>query len=136
MHSRSLVSRVIPAMATAMAVAISSGAALAADSGSQVRIHSTPTVTQDRWSPTGIQDQQEQLSENISYADLNLSTSSGAHELKSRVRDAAHDICQKLGNDDQSNRGPGALEHQVQCVNGALDEAMPTVNRVIASAGK
>jgi len=117
MHSRRLVSGVISA--TTLAVAISSGAVFAQDTG-QVRVHGMP-------------DQQEQLSENISYADLNLATSSGARALKSRARDAASSICQKLG-DDQSNRGPGALEHQIQCVNGALGAAMPQINRAIASA--
>ena len=134
MHSRRLASRVIPAIS--LAAAIYGGAVFAHDSGSQVRIESTPTVTQDGWSPTGIQDQQEQMSENVSYADLNLATSSGARELKSRARDAANSICQKLGDNDPSNRGPGALEHQIQCVNGALDEAMPRINRAIASAGQ
>ena len=134
MHSRRLVSRVIPAIS--LAAAIYGGTTLAHDNGDQVRIQGAPTVTRNGWSPTGIQDQQEQMSENVSYADLNLATSSGARELKSRARDAANSICQKLGDDDQSNRGPGALEHQIQCVNGALDEAMPEIDRAIAAAGQ
>lgn len=133
MHSRRLVSRVIPAT-VALAVVVCGGTVFAHDNSSQVRIQGTPSVTQDGWSPSGIQDQQEQLSENISYADLNLATSSGARELKSRARDAANSICQKLGDDDQSNLGAGALEHQIQCVNGALNEAMPRIDRAIASA--
>jgi UrcA family protein len=132
MRSRSLVSRVVPAIT--LAVAISSGAVFGQDNGSQVRIQGMPMVTTNGWSHTGIQDQQMQLSENISYADLNLATSSGVHELRSRVRDAANSICQKLGDSDDSNRGPAALEHQVECVNGALGDAMPQVDRVIASA--
>ena len=135
MHSRRSVSRVmIPAMT--LAAAICSGAVFAHDNNpsddSQVRIQGEPVVTHDGWSRTGIRDEREQLSQDVSYADLNLATSSGARELKTRVREAASNICWKLGDYDDSNLGAGALENQATCVTGALQDAMPKVDKAIA----
>jgi UrcA family protein len=132
MHSRSLARRAIPATVT-LAFVIASATVFAQDNGSQeVRIQGAPVVTSEGWSHTGIQDQRVMLSQNISYADLNLATPAGERELKSRVRDAANTICQRLGDYDQSNRGVDAQQHQVECVDGALDDAMVQVRRALA----
>jgi UrcA family protein len=120
--------------AVALGLAISSGAAFAQDSGDQeVRIQGAPVVTSEGWSRTGIQNQRVQLSQNVSYSDLDLATSSGASELKARVHNVADAICDRLGSDDLQAAIDAEANH-IQCVNSTVDNAMPRVRRAIASA--
>ena len=136
MRSRRLIQRAIPAT-VALAFALSGAAVFAQDSSSQeVKIQSTPVVTTDGYSRTGIQDQRMQLSRNISFADLNIATPAGADELKARVRDAANMICERLGNADPDSTAIAQQEDQNNCVNGAVDDAMTQVRRAMAARNR
>ena len=135
MHSRRPAQRAIPAT-VALAFALSSGAVLAQNSGSQeVRIRGVPTlVTTERDSVTGITNQKLQLSQNISYADLNLASPAGRDALKARVRDAANSVCERLGQADPDPTASAQQEDQTNCVNNAIDDAMTQVRRAQAAS--
>jgi len=134
MRKHKLIGRVVPG-AVILAFAISGGTAFAQSGDNpEVRIQGAPVVTTEGWSRTGIQTQTVQLTSNVSYSDLNLATSSGASELKARVHDAAAEVCSRLGNSQELRAAIDSEEHHIQCVNGAVDNAMPQVRRVIASA--
>ena len=136
MRKRKLIGRVISS-AVVMGFAISSGAAFAQNGDDQeVRIQGVPVVTSDGWSRTGIQNQQVQLSQNVSYSDLNLATPSGESELKARVHNVADAICDRLGQSDELRAAMDATAHHIQCVNRAVDDAMPHIRQAIASAGE
>lgn len=133
MHSRKLMGRAVLG-AAALGLAISSGAAFAQNGDQEVRIQGVPVVTSDGWSRTGIQNQQVQLSQNVSYSDLNLATQSGESELKARVHNVADAICDRLDQSGEPGPAIGATARHIQCVNSAVDNAMPHVRRAIASA--
>jgi UrcA family protein len=134
MRRRNLMGRVIPS-AVALGLAISSGAVFAQNGDDQeVRIQGVPVVTSDGWSRTGIQNQRVQLSQNVSYSDLNLATQSGESELKARVHNVADAICDRLGQSDEPRAAIDATANHIQCVNSAVDNAMPHIRRAIASA--
>lgn len=121
--------------AMAIGLVISSGAAFGQNGGDQeIRIQGVPVVTSQGWSRTGIQNQQVQLSQNVSYSDLNLATSAGESELKARVHNVADAICDRLGQADEPRDAIDATANHIQCVNSAVDNAMPRVRRAIASA--
>jgi len=134
MRKRKLIGRAISSAAV-LGLAISGGAAFAQDSGDQeVRIQGAPVVTAEGWSHTGIQNQRVQLSQNVSYSDLNLATQSGENELKARVHNVADAICDRLGQSEEPRAAMDATAHHIQCVNSAVDDAMPNIRRAIASA--
>jgi UrcA family protein len=137
MHSRRSAQRAIPAT-VALAFALSSGAVLAQNSGSQeVQIRGTPVlVTTDRDPRTGIENQKLQLSRNISYADLNLASPAGEEELKARVRDAANTICERLGQADPDPTASAQQQDRTNCVNNAVDDAMTQVRRAQTAAAR
>jgi len=119
--------------AVVLGLVISSATAFGQDSSSQeVMIRGAPVVTTEGWSRTGIQNQRLQLSENISYSDLNLATPAGASELKARLHDAANAICNRLAESDEPHAAIDAEAHHIECVNGAVDGAMGQVKRAIA----
>jgi UrcA family protein len=97
-------------------------------------VHGQPVITMDGWSRSGVQNEGLQLSQNISYADLNLATRSGAKQLQARVRDAANTICQKLDNYDPPSTAIESAVERVDCINSAVDSAMPKVRQAVASA--
>jgi UrcA family protein len=134
MRRHKLMGRAISS-AVVVGLAISSGAAFAQNGDDQeVRIQGVPVVTSEGWSRTGIQNQRVQLSQNVSYSDLNLATPSGASELKTRVHNVADAICDRLGQSDDLQAPMDATARHIQCVNSAVDDAMPHIRRVIASA--
>jgi UrcA family protein len=137
MHSRRSAQRAIPAT-VALAFALSSGAVLAQNSGSQeVQSRGTPVlVTTDRDPRTGIENQKLQLSRNISYADLNLASPAGEEELKARVRDAANTICERLGQADPDPTASAQQQDRTNCVNNAVDDAMTQVRRAQTAAAR
>ena len=135
MHSRRPAQRAIPAT-VALAFALASGAALAQTTDSQeVMIRGMPVLqTTEGHSRTGIENQRLQLSQNISYADLNLGTPAGQDELEARVRDAANSVCARLGEADPDPTVMAQQQDQTNCVNDAVDDAMTQVRQAIASS--
>lgn len=133
MRRRKLIGRAISS-AIVLGLAISSGAAFAQNGDDQeVRIQGVPVVTSDGWSRTGIQNQRVQLSQNVSYSDLDLGTPAGERELKTRVHNVADAICDRLGQTGEPWAAMDATARHIQCVNSAVDDAMPHIRRAIAS---
>jgi UrcA family protein len=71
------------------------------------------------------------LSYGVSTAGLDLSSSSGAAELKKRVTEAANAACKEL-----SRQYPEATPTDAECVKNATDKAMVKVNDLVAAAKK
>jgi UrcA family protein len=83
-------------------------------------------------SDDGIPTEQFKLERVASYADLDLSTPSGAAELKRRVTEAAKTACRDMVDADPIDLADG--EGNMSCVTGATDRAMAQVNAAIATA--
>jgi UrcA family protein len=66
------------------------------------------------------------ISEPVSYADLDLRTSQGAHELRLRVRAEAARICDRL-----REIYPHALPQSESCFRNTLTDAMPKADAAI-----
>lgn len=66
----------------------------------------------------------------VPFDDLDLTTRDGARELRSRVRDAARDVCVKLADEYPFKQQPGATK----CYEGALKTAMIHANTAIHDA--
>jgi UrcA family protein len=69
------------------------------------------------------------LSMNVAYDDLDLRSASGAHELRARVRDAAHDVCDRL-----AGRFPHALYDTTSCYKQALHGGLNRADTAIHEA--
>ena len=69
------------------------------------------------------------LSMNVAYDDLDLRSAAGAHELRARIRDAAHDVCGRL-----IARFPHALSNTTSCYKQALYGGMNRADTAIREA--
>jgi UrcA family protein len=69
------------------------------------------------------------LSMNVAYDDLDLRNAAGAHELRARVRDTAHDVCDRL-----VARFPHALYDTTSCYKQALHGGMNRADTAIHEA--
>jgi len=66
----------------------------------------------------------------VRYADLNLTSSSGAEELKARVNRAARAVCRNDGDKSLSARAAS-----IQCTKVSVARAMPQVELALAKSG-
>ena len=71
------------------------------------------------------------LSYGVSLKDVDLTTSAGAAEAEKRVNDAALVACKEIG-----RQYPAATPDDSKCAKAAADEAMGTVQNLIAAARK
>jgi UrcA family protein len=113
--------------------AVSSGAVIAQEKtqSSQIIIQGRPVqVTTVGRSDTGIPIVQYSFERAVSYATLNLSTSSGATELKKRVSETAREACEELQAADPLD----ASDDDGTCVREATAGAMKQVTAAIAAA--
>jgi UrcA family protein len=69
------------------------------------------------------------LSLPVNYGDLDLSTRAGAHELRARVRDAAHDICSEL-----ASRYPIRMANSAPCYEKAVESGLNRAESAIHEA--
>lgn len=69
------------------------------------------------------------LSQSVNFGDLDLSTRDGAHELRARVRDAAHDICSEL-----ASRYPIRMANSAPCYEKAVESGMNRAENAIHEA--
>ena len=69
------------------------------------------------------------LSVAVRYDDLDLTTGGGARELRSRVRDAARDVCETL-----EARFPIAVVPQKPCYRTAVDAGIARADNAISDA--
>lgn len=130
------VSRFTQVSLAAIALAFSSAIALAQTEGrlQDVEITGFKTVAPSNHGATWRQVETIQLSRAVSYADLDLTTESGAAQLRQRIRNTAKELCQKLRREH-----PFANETDLpsgSCVDEALHEAMAEANAVISVAEK
>ncbi len=130
------VSRFTQISLAALALAFSSAIALAQAEGplQEVEITAFKTVAPSSHGATWRQVETIQLSRGVSYADLDLTTESGAAELRQRVRNTAKEVCQQL-----QREHPFANETDLpfgSCVEEAIHDAMVETNAVISAAEK
>jgi UrcA family protein len=121
------------ALPLTLALAAVSGAVIAQETtqSSQIIIQGKPVqVTTVGRSDTGIPIVQYSFERAVSYANLNLSTSSGATELKKRVRETAREACEELQAADPLD----ASDDDGTCVRDATAGAMKQVTAAIAAA--
>jgi UrcA family protein len=141
-----MIIRIVPRLAmqaalTAVAVAVTSGAAMAQqkDELQEVTITGTREVamTVGRTS-TGRQVEMIQMVRRVSYADLDLATRVGAAQLAKRIDDAAKKDCKDLFTlyPGGSSGGIGALGTEGPCVKNAVDGAMVQAKAAMAAADK
>jgi UrcA family protein len=83
------------------------------------------TVT-GRMGPDG---QVRELSQAVSYADLDLTTEAGKTELNQRIKTAAHTLCTRLGEQDQAS-----TPLVPSCEEAAVDGTKTQMNTAIAAA--
>lgn len=116
-----------------LALAAVSGAATAQEQAqsSQIIIQGQPVqVTTVGRSYTGIPIVDYSFQRAVSYANLDLSTSSGAAELQKRVRETAKEACETLSAADPLD----APDDDGTCVRDATAGAMKQVTAAIAAA--
>lgn len=77
---------------------------------------------------SGVPIVQYELRYRVSYADLDLATSTGANSLKTRVQEAAQSACADL------DKLYPAADPDRSCARKAEEGAMPKVNEAIAAA--
>ena len=105
-----------------------SGQALAASADDIVITSQTPRQI---W--PSMRDQTVSLTRHVSYADLDLSTSSGAKQLEMRVNEVANSLCEELGR--RVAALPNAAE-RLTCVKEAVADGMGRARAAIAAAEK
>ncbi len=93
------------------------------------RIEVTAPPYRHERSSIGAPIQDVAMSREVRFDDLDLATRDGAWELRSRVRETARDLCNRL-----SVRYPVATEDSPPCYRTAVASAMDQVNDVIAQA--
>ncbi len=74
------------------------------------------------------------LSREVSYADLDLSTRDGRHELRARVRDTARDVCVELRDRTSNATDPLDRMDTTRCEREAYRDAMDQAHNAIADA--
>jgi UrcA family protein len=120
------------ALPLTVALAAVSGAAMAQEQAqsSQITIQGRPVqVTTVGRSYTGIPIVNYSFQRSVSYANLDLSTSAGAAELKKRVRETAREGCETLSAADPLD----APDDDGTCVRDATAGAMKQVSTAIAA---
>ena len=136
MKKATLRTRALPIGVAAIAFATFSTTTAQESSARQaVKVEAGKVVTVKRGhSRTGVQTEAVELSKNVSFADLDLTTPSGAAELRNRIHDTADSICKLLR--DVGPPTSEANERQVRqaCVEGAARTAMGQMRRMMASA--
>jgi UrcA family protein len=130
--------QVLSAVLAAIVCAIFSSAALGEDNvvNREVKIQGdqivTVTVGHARLGTAPAESLQ--LSRNVRFTDLDLTTQVGATELQNRILDTASSICQKLMNASPPGSVHEALQEKRVCVDDAFDGAMIKARQAISSA--
>ena len=78
-------------------------------------------------------DQLVSVTRRVSYADLDLSTSSGAKQLEMRVNEAANSLCEEL---ERRVASFPNLTERLTCVKGAVADGMEHARAAISAAEK
>jgi len=137
MSIRTPIFNALPVAATTAVFALWGVAAFCQESAvkQEVKIEAGKVVTvQEGHARTGIQTEKVQLSRNVSFKDLDLTTSGGATALEQRIRDTADSVCKQLKDINPTNSAQNEELDQKTCVNGAVKSAMTQMKQAIASA--
>ena len=119
-------------LAIALATASAAAVAQQADQTPNVEIQAGQVQkTEVRVDYTGIPVEQLQVDRTVSYADLDLTTSSGAAELNRRVTEAAKEDCKQLDAADPIDLSD---TDDFSCIKAAADRAMKQVKAAIVAA--
>jgi len=108
-----------------------SGVALAQEPGTEFVVSSAQSSGVARSSLIGASDEVISISQRVSYADLNLATTSGSREMEARVRNTAKALCEKLER-KYSLSGSAADT----CVRNTINKGMADVRTAIDAAEK
>jgi UrcA family protein len=111
--------------------AIAAGGVFAAEEVGKVTVEAKRETQVVGRSYTGAPIELVTLTRRVSYADLDLTTQSGAAELEKRVNETAQAACKQL-DDLYPLTAPGGQS----CVKGAVEDAMEQARAAIAAAGK
>ena len=111
------------------------GAAIAALTAAGVLLAATPSPGQTVEEVTVVgkydaQGRAQQLSQAVSYRDLDITTKGGQATLRGRIETTAKDLCKKLGEPD---RGPGDNVIPA-CQDSAFRRAMADMRTAVANA--
>lgn len=137
MTTRTPVFSTLPVAVTAALLALWGSTAFCQDVKQEVRIEAGKIVTiKEGHSPTGIQVERVQLTRNVSFKDLDLTTPGGASELEQRIHDSADSVCKQLKDINPTNSAQNEEMDQKTCVNGAVKSAMRQMKHAVASAGE
>jgi UrcA family protein len=118
----------------AIALAMASAAAVAQPTAQAPDVNLEAAKVQQTTVGTsydGIPIEQYRLDRAVNYADLDLTTASGAAELMRRVDVAAEDACQQV---DTADRVDMWDTDDASCVNSATDGGLKQANTAIAAA--
>ena len=88
-----------------------------------------PRVLHQEHSPLNTPIEGVSLSVPVQYADLDLRTRWGAHELKARIESAAFNVCREL-----RYQYPASLNPDSFCYKNAVAEAMPQADTAVQTA--
>ena len=98
----------------------------------EITIHTGKVQVTTLNSDDGIPTEKFSIQRVVSYANLDLSTLSGAAELKKRVNEAARQACKELVEADPIDLADD--DGNIRCVKQATDAAMEQVNAAITAA--
>ena len=104
---------------------------LAQEPGAEFVVSSARTSGLARSSLIGASDEIISISQRVSYADLNLATTSGSREMEARVRNTAKALCEKL---EQTYPLSGTTAQT--CIRNTVDKGMADVRTATAKAEK
>lgn len=82
----------------------------------------------------GTEPESVQLSQRVSYADLDLTTTRGARELTNRIDDAASNACDRAGKFYPPSSFQTEWQEMNVCVRNAVSAAMQQAKAAIAAA--
>jgi len=138
MSNRTSFFNAMPVATTAALLALwGSSTALCQEVKPEVKVEAGKIVTiKEGHSPTGIQTERVQLTRNVSFKDLDLTTPGGASELEQRIRDSADSVCTQLKDINPTNSAQNEEMDQKTCVSGAVKAAMRQMKQAVASAGE
>jgi UrcA family protein len=118
----------------AIALAMASAAAVAQQTNQTPAPITAAGTVHQTWVGTsydGIPIVERRVESAVSYADLDLTTTSGTAELKRRVSEAAEDACQQV--DTPYSMDPSDTD-DTSCVTTAKDGGLQQANNAIAAA--
>lgn len=120
-------------IAVAVAAALLAGGTALAQEVQEIKVQATRVMSTEAAGRTtsGVPIHDITLSYGVSTAGLDLTTSTGATALESRVKEAAAAACKEIG-----DKHPEASPSDAECARKATAEAMMAVHQLVTAAQK